>query len=55
MDFPVRALDLFGACMGLREDLAEILGRPVDVTTLRGVRSPLLLESLRRDAARCLR
>ena len=36
----------------LRDDLAEILGRPVDVITLRGVRNPLLLESLRRDAVR---
>jgi predicted nucleotidyltransferase len=38
--------------MGLREDLAEILGRPVDVITLRGIRNHLLLESLRRDAVR---
>ena len=52
VDFPYHAPDLFGAYMGLRDDLAEILGRPVDVITLRGVRNPLLLESLRRDAAR---
>jgi predicted nucleotidyltransferase len=36
--------------MGLREDLAAILARPVDVITIRGVRNPLLLDSLRRDA-----
>lgn len=52
VDFPDGAPDLFGAFMGLREDLARILGRPVDVITLRGVRNPLLLESLRRDAVR---
>ena len=57
VDFPDHALDLFGASMGLRENLAEILGRPVDVITLRGVRNPpllesLLLESLLRDAVR---
>jgi predicted nucleotidyltransferase len=52
VDFPDQAPDLFGAYMGLREDLAGILGRPVDVITLRGVRNPLLLESLRRDAIR---
>jgi len=50
VDFPDDAPDLFGAYMGLREDLAEILGRPVDVITLRGIRNHLLLESLRRDA-----
>jgi predicted nucleotidyltransferase len=50
VDFPDDAPDLFGAYMGLREDLAEILGRPVDVITLRGIRNPLFLESLRRDA-----
>jgi predicted nucleotidyltransferase len=38
--------------MGLREDLAQITGLPVDVITLRGIRNPLLLESLRRDAVR---
>jgi len=52
VDFPDGAADLFGAYMGLREDLTRILGRPVDVITLRGVRNPLLLESLRRDAVR---
>lgn len=52
VDFPDHAADLFGAYMGLREDLAEILGRPVDVITLRGVRNPHRLESLRRDAVR---
>ncbi len=46
VDFPDHAPDLFGASMGLRENLAEILGRPVDVITLRGARNPLLLESL---------
>jgi len=50
VDFPDHTQDLFGAYMGLREDLAEILGRPVDVITLRGIRNPLFLESLRRDA-----
>ena len=50
VDFPDHTPDLFGAYMGLCDDLAEILGRPVDVITLRGVRSPLLLETLRRDA-----
>jgi len=52
VDFPDQVPDLFGSYMGLRDDLAEILGRPVDVITLRGVRNPLLLESLRRDAVR---
>jgi len=52
VDFPDDTPDLFGAYMGLREDLAEILGRPVDVITLRGIRNHLLLESLRRDAVR---
>ena len=52
VDFPDDAPDLFGAYMGLREDLAEILGRPVDVITLRGIRNHLLLESLRRVAVR---
>ena len=52
VDFPDQATDLFGAYMGLREDLAQITGRPVDVITLRGVRNPLLLESLRRGAVR---
>jgi predicted nucleotidyltransferase len=52
IDFPDGADDLFGAYMGLREDLAQITGRPVDVITLRGIRNPLLLESLRRDAVR---
>jgi predicted nucleotidyltransferase len=52
IDFPDQTPDLFGAYMGLREDLGEILGRPVDVITLRGIRNPLLLESLRRDAVR---
>jgi len=52
VDFPDELLDLFGAYRGLREELQHILGRPVDVITLRGVRNPLLLESLRRDAVR---
>ena len=52
VDFPDHTPDVFGAYMGLREDLAEILGRPVDVLTLRGIRNPLFLESLRRDAVR---
>lgn len=52
VDFPDGASDLFGSFMGLREDLAAILERPVDVITLRGVRNPLLLESLRRSAIR---
>ena len=52
VDFPDGATDLFGSFMGLREDLAAILKRPVDVITLRGVRNPLLLESLRRSAIR---
>lgn len=52
VDFPDGLSDLFGAYMGLREDLSRILGRPVDVLTVRGVRNPLLLESLRRDAVR---
>jgi predicted nucleotidyltransferase len=52
VDFPDHLPDLFGAYMGLREDLAGILGRPVDVLAVRGVRNPLLLESLRRDAVR---
>ena len=52
VDFPDDAPDLFNAYMGLREDLAQILGRPVDVITLRGIRNSLLLESLRRDAVR---
>ena len=52
VDFPDHTPDVFDAYMGLREDLAEILGRPVDVLTLRGIRNPLFLESLRRDAVR---
>lgn len=52
VDFPDGAPDLFGSFMGLREDLAAILERPVDVITLRGVRNPLLLASLRRGAIR---
>lgn len=52
VDFPDGANDLFGSFMGLREDLAEVLGRPVDVITVRGVRNPLLLDSLRRGAIR---
>ncbi len=47
VDFPNGMADLFGSYMGLREDLASILGRPVDVITVRGVRNPLLLDSLR--------
>lgn len=47
VDFPSGMTDLFGAYMGLREDLAAILGRPVDVITVRGIRNPLLLDSLR--------
>ncbi len=52
VDFPDGATDLFGSFMGLREDLSEILGRSVDVITVRGVRNPLFLESLRRGAIR---
>ena len=52
VDFPDHTPDVFDAYMGLREDLAEILGRPVDVLTLRGIRNPLFLESLRRDSVR---
>ena len=52
VDFPDEATDLFGAYMGLREDLIQILRRPVDVITLRDARKALLLESLRRDAVR---
>jgi len=52
IDFPDGGTDLFDSFMGLREDLAEIFGRPVDVITVRGVRNPLLLESLRSDAIR---
>ncbi len=52
VDFPDGMTDIFGSFMGLREDLAAILGRPVDVITVRGVRNPLLLDSLRRGAIR---
>lgn len=52
VDFPDGAPDLFASFMGLREDLAEIFGRPVDVITVRGVRNSLLLKSLRRDSVR---
>ncbi len=52
VDFPDGATDIFDSFMGLREDLASILGRPIDVITARGVRNPLLLESLRADAIR---
>ena len=52
VDFPDGASDLFGTSMGLREDLARILGRPVDMIAVRGIRNPLLLDSLRRDAVR---
>lgn len=50
VDFPDGMTDFFGAFMGLREDLAELLARPVDVISIRGVRNHLLLDSLRRDA-----
>ncbi len=50
VDFPDGASNLFDSFMGLRDDLAEIFGRPVDVITVRGVRNPLFLESLRRGA-----
>lgn len=52
VDFPDGVTDLFGRYMGLREDLARILGRAVDVITVRGVRNPLLLASLKQDAVR---
>ncbi len=52
VDFPDGATDLFGSFMGLREELAELFGHPTDVITVRGVRNPLLLESLRRGASR---
>ena len=51
-DTPPRQTWLGEPDMGLREDLAQITGRPVDGITLRGIRNPLLLESLRRDAGR---
>lgn len=50
VDFHDGDIDYFNAFMGLRRELGEILGRRVDVITLRGVRNPFLLESLRRDA-----
>ncbi len=52
IDFPDGTEDFFGSFMGLREDLAAIFGRRVDVITIRGVRNPYILESLRRDAVR---
>ncbi len=52
VDFPTDAVDMFESFMGLREDLAQILGRPIDVLTARGIRNPLLLDSLQRDAIR---
>jgi predicted nucleotidyltransferase len=50
VDFVDGDINYFRAFMGLREELAAILGRRVDVITRRGVRNPLLLRSLERDA-----
>ena len=50
VDFIDGDINYFRAFMGLREELASILGRRVDVITRRGVRNPLLLRSLERDA-----
>jgi hypothetical protein len=50
VDFIDGDINYFKAFMGLRQDLAAILGRKVDVITRRGVRNPLLLKSLEQDA-----
>lgn len=52
VDFPDGATDLFDSFMGLREDLSEILGRPVAVITVRGIRNVHFLDSLRHDSIR---
>ena len=50
VDFVDGDINYFRAFMGLRRELAEILGRKVDVITRRGVRNPILLRALERDA-----
>ena len=50
VDFMDGDINYFRAFMGLRRELAEILGRKVDLISRRGVQNRLLLESLERDA-----
>ena len=50
VDFLDGDINYFRAFMGLRRELAEILGRRVDLISRRGVTNPLLLASLERDA-----
>jgi predicted nucleotidyltransferase len=50
VDFVDGDINYFRAFMGLRRELAEILGRKVDLISRRGVQNRLLLESLERDA-----
>ncbi len=50
VDFLDGDINHFRAFMGLRKDFTELLGRPVDVITLRGIQNPLLLQSLKQDA-----
>ena len=50
VDFVDGDINYFRAFMGLRRELAEILGRKVDVITRRGVRNPIFLRALERDA-----
>jgi predicted nucleotidyltransferase len=50
VDFLDGDINYFRAFMGLRREMAEILGRRVDLISRRGVTNPLLLASLERDA-----
>ena len=50
VDFIDADINYFRAFMGLRDELAAILGRNVDVISRRALRNPLLLKSLEQDA-----
>lgn len=43
------SIDLFGAYMGLREALAEMLARPVDLVMLSAVRNPYVRAHIEAD------
>ncbi len=42
--------DYFGAYMTLRRKLADLVGRPVDLITERGIENPYFRDALARDA-----
>lgn len=50
VDFVDGDINYFRALMGLQEDLSAIVGRRVDVITIRGIRNPHLLKALQEDA-----